>query len=199
MKVIGLTGYARSGKDTFYSYIKQYLNERKITCRRFAFADSLKFDIDEFIFSRLGFSSFTNDSEQKKILRPLLVSYGCAMRDLTKGRYWIDILEKDIKSVEKFVDVAVITDVRFCDYENDEVSWLKNTMGGKLINISLIGSDGFPNPPANEEEKSRGESLFEQSDYHFLWSTINQDKEIESYQRSRVFEFLSQNEILWKP
>ena len=39
-KVIGITGFARSGKDTFYKYSSEILN--KANCNRYAFADALK-------------------------------------------------------------------------------------------------------------------------------------------------------------
>ena len=40
--MIGLTGVARSGKDTFYSILKRYLEEKSIKSQRLAFADALK-------------------------------------------------------------------------------------------------------------------------------------------------------------
>ena len=40
--MIGITGVARCGKDTFYSVLKKYLAEKNIKCERLAFADNLK-------------------------------------------------------------------------------------------------------------------------------------------------------------
>jgi hypothetical protein len=46
--VIGLTGVARSGKDTFYAILNKYLKERQIESERLALADALKNELYEF-------------------------------------------------------------------------------------------------------------------------------------------------------
>ena len=55
--IIGVTGFARSGKDTFYQYTSKALNRAK--CYRYAFADALKDECDAFLQSNLNISAFT--------------------------------------------------------------------------------------------------------------------------------------------
>lgn len=197
MKVIGLSGSARSGKDSFYEFVKEYLSLNKLSCKRFAFADLLKYELDEFIMQNFGFSSFTTDNKNKDILRPIMVAYGCAKRDITNGRYWIDNLENVINSVKDFTDVTVITDVRFCDHEDDEVSWLKNKMNGVLINIELINDDGSLVPPANYEESIRSNRLYNLSDFKIQWKRFGSDSIKKEEARQQVFNLLENNKFIW--
>ena len=46
--IIGITGVARCGKDTFYAILKKYLEERQIKSQRLAFADDLKKELNDF-------------------------------------------------------------------------------------------------------------------------------------------------------
>ena len=72
--LIGLTGYARSGKDTFFQFANLLTSSRKsYDCQRFAFADELKKECDDFLKSTLGISAYTSDSKEKEIVRPFLV------------------------------------------------------------------------------------------------------------------------------
>ena len=96
------------------------------------------------MIEKLGIDPFTEDSVEKKIIRPILVSYGEAMRNTSSGRYWISKLEPLIKkSLEKNI-IPVITDVR---YEN-EVDWINSMSNGLTVHLSRRGFFG-----ANKEEK----------------------------------------------
>lgn len=197
MKIIGLSGSARSGKDSFYEFVKEYLFLKGKMCKRFAFADLLKYELCDFIISNFGFSSFTTDKRNKDILRPIMVAYGCAKREISNGRYWINNLENVINSVKDFTDVTVITDVRFCDHEEDETYWLKNKMNGVLINIELINDDGSVVPPANHEESIRSEKLYNLSDFKIHWKRFGSDEIKKEQARQQVFNFLDNNEFIW--
>ena len=198
MKIIGLTGSATSGKDSFYEFAKEFFVGENLKCKRFAFADLLKHELSSFIFNNFGFSSFTNNKENKNILRPIMVAYGCAKREVSKGRYWIENIEKSLQSIQEFTDVAIITDVRFCDYENDEVYWLKDKMKGHLINISLVNPDGSIVQPANEDEAKRSSKLQELSDSQFSWNKFGDDEIKKAQARNKVIEFLKSKEKIWK-
>ena len=62
MKVVGISGLARSGKDSFYFFAKDKLKEKGINSCRMAFADELKNECDDFLKDNLGISSFTEVS-----------------------------------------------------------------------------------------------------------------------------------------
>ena len=56
MKLIGITGLARAGKDSFYNFSKPILESIKETHNRYAFADALKEGSEE-LLSMLSSSS----------------------------------------------------------------------------------------------------------------------------------------------
>ncbi len=191
MKIIGLSGHARVGKDTFYRCMDRYFTERGLKTRRLALADTVKLDLDEFCLSNYGISSFTNVKEDKDIIRPLLIAHGCAKRLQTKGRHWIDIVDKRLKVYSTFVDIAVITDIRFCEYENDELTWIKQN--GKLIYIDRYISPGSPFlvNPDNKDEERFCPIIKQQADQHVIWGGSKEPQDF-------VNEFLDTNTELWK-
>jgi hypothetical protein len=202
MKVLGITGAARSGKDTFCKLVKDFLKTKTIISRRLAFADVLKAELDPFIFNNFGFSVFTNDPAKKKIIRPLMVAYGCAKRELSNNKYWIEKIETIIDKTEKdFLNgsnyVYIVTDVRFCDSPTDEVFWLKNWMNGKLINLELILEDGSVLEGANDEEKKRIPILKSHADYQFSWNITREDEQKILDNKQKVFKFLEENPNIW--
>ena len=44
--------------------------------QRLAFADELKKDVDQFLVEKLGISAFTEVTEEKEIIRPMLTTWG---------------------------------------------------------------------------------------------------------------------------
>jgi len=117
--LIGLMGYARSGKDTIAKFLVSRLGFKRIS-----FADTLKEDLNEFfkvqvwedlqnkgIEIKFEDVDFLNpcDSETKEILRPYMIWFGEKMKELNGPHHWTNrafskILEGDQK--------LVITDVR---------------------------------------------------------------------------------------
>ena len=140
--IIGLSGLARCGKDSFFILAQKYYKSIGITCHRFAFADELKKELDTFLINNFGISAFSEDEKEKKIIRPLLVSYGMAKRETSNGMYWISQIEPHIEKYMTPHEHAIVTDVRFGN-EVDKI----NSMGGLSIHITREG-----NSPPNEEE-----------------------------------------------
>jgi hypothetical protein len=159
-KILGLSGFARSGKDLFCAIAVDILEDEGIKAKRFALADKLKSDCEQFIKEKMKLDVYSQDSNEKSIFRPLLVTYGSIKRKQSEGTYWTELLQKQI--VRSKCDVAIITDVRYAEYENDEIFWLKN-IGGKLIHIKKYTTEpGFlfadrkiyTLPPNSEEERN---------------------------------------------
>lgn len=121
--ILGISGYARVGKDTLASMVP---------FSRIAFADALKADLMP-IFERLGLSLLTH----KEVCRPMLVEYGRLARAVFPD-YWITRLAQNRPSGD-----IVIPDVR---YQN-EAEWIK------ACDCPLIWIDRDGYGPANEEEK----------------------------------------------
>lgn len=168
--LIGLTGVARSGKDTFFSILKKYLEEKNIKSERLAFADNLKLELYDFTKQNFKIDLFKCDTEQKEMVRPLMVAYGKCRRSQSEGKYWTSLLDPKIKDLQKSNILPIITDVRYIEYRDDEYSWLKSH-DGILIHISRKLDDGSFIPPANVEEKANDNKLKAVADMSISWET----------------------------
>ena len=184
---IGVSGVAGAGKDLFF----QLLSER-IECKRFALADELKVETRAHMHSYYDVDIFNCTRKEKDLVRPFLVAHGTIMRKKTKGRHWIDQLMENINREEE--GVSCITDIRYCEYECDEVSWLKGELGGVLVHISRLQdpllSDGvIPTeiPPANSEEERQDPVLKTLADYKITWPTISSKNQNEINQKLGVY------------
>ena len=142
MKLIGISGLARSGKDLFTTVAQEILKENKIKSERFALAYELKSDLKELIFKKTGIDVFTENTEEKNIIRPLLVAYGDVMRKISEGRYWTQKVEQRIGKSK--ADVVFITDIRYDHYVEDECTWLKMKQCGKLVHITKYQLSSMP-------------------------------------------------------
>lgn len=173
-KVLGISGVARSGKDTFAAILTYKLQQAGKSVKRVAFADPLKADVDTFLTKNLGVSAFTTIPEEKLLIRPMLVWYGDAQRRRTNGRYWIDLAKKTIE--ETNYDYYIITDVRYDVYEKDELYFLKNEVNGVLCHISKYLT--MPNAerefvsPANDHEVQNDPKIKSASHHKIEWEHI---------------------------
>ena len=78
--IIGISGFARSGKDTFGLSMQRILKAYKINAEINAFANILKQDIDSFLKEKFNISAFTKNDKEKFLIRPMLVAYGESKR-----------------------------------------------------------------------------------------------------------------------
>ena len=109
--MIGISGFARSGKDTFGEALQKILANYGIKAKTYALAHQLKIDIASFAKNEFGIDPFTKDNEDKKIIRPLLVGYGEAWR-IANPDHWLEILDSNFEPRT----LPIITDIR---YENE--------------------------------------------------------------------------------
>jgi hypothetical protein len=168
--VIGLTGVARCGKDTFYSILKKYLKEKNIESKRIALADALKKELEDFVEKKFKINLNTCEGSDKELIRPLMVAYGKCRRIQSEGKYWTSLIDQEIKNLKEKNIVPIVTDVRYIEYKDDEYSWIKNH-DGILIHLSRKLNDGSLVPPANIEEKSNDNKLKAVADYCISWET----------------------------
>lgn len=168
--VIGLTGVARCGKDTFYGILNRYLEEKQIKSQRLAFADDLKKELNDFTKEKFKIDLFKCYGTDKELVRPLMVAYGKCRRSQSEGKYWTSQLDVKVEKLLKDNIIPVITDVRYIEYKDDEYSWLKS-YNGILIHLSRKLDDGSVIPPANIEEKSNDNKLKAVADYSVCWDT----------------------------
>jgi len=171
MNVIGLCGVATCGKDFFFANLKS-ATKRKVF--RFAIADALKEEMYDFIKNTYNIDVFNCSPEEKTTIRPILVNHAEIRRKETNGRYWINKLTEKVKKVsEDKKNLAVITDIRFDEYEKDEVFWLKNELNGFLVHISKYFLNDKNEmqfvPPANLQESKNNPKLIDNADYIVEW------------------------------
>ena len=200
-KVIGISGVAGSGKDTFY----EFLSER-LPCKKFSLANELKKEVKQWTQLHYQIDSVNCDRDQKEVIRPFLVAHGTTKRKLSNGRHWIEQLnDKIIK--DDFNGFKVVTDIRYDDYDNDEVSWLKNELGGILVHISQYTDEPISpyepgalirkfKEPVNSEEARNEPKLKEKSDFQIEWEFIKngQIEELSSYVDNFVNWLLNDHE-----
>jgi hypothetical protein len=186
-KIIGLTGVATVGKDTFFKLASEILMEKygKISTR-LALADELKSDIDGFLMEKTGISALTTNKHEKSIIRPLLVEYGRIQREMSQAKYWTNKLTKQIHN-DSVSDYIFITDIRYTVYPEDELFWLKQKMNGTLIHISRYTTNKFGQRdyvmPPNRDEAENDPILKEHADFKFQWANATDKNENVNYDK----------------
>jgi dephospho-CoA kinase len=114
--IVAVSGKKRSGKDTFYQLVKEYVEHgTNIRVVRFAFADAVK----KYAESYFAVSRYTDKEEYRFILQGI----GQMMREEVRKSYWIDItsrgIEEEFTKYGKDNVIAIITDVRYLN----EMEW----------------------------------------------------------------------------
>ena len=188
---IGISGVAGAGKDLFFSLLCKHMS-----VRRFALADQLKYDCNQWCYDQYDIEPINCSREEKEQIREFLVFHGVFKRRLTNGRYWVDKLTPKVKQFlinAQTDDIPVITDIRYQEYEKDEVYWLKNELEGVLVHISqYVNKDGkrIWKGPANSEEERQDPILKNHADFSIEWEKIKCDNPEESeYLNQKVKEF----------
>ena len=139
--LIGLAGVAGCGKDTFFTHLKQALEKRSITIKRYSFGDELKYEVNKWTTNQYGIDAVNCNRNDKEQIRPFLIAHGVIKRNKTEGQYWINKTKERIESDTEKPDIACITDVRYNQYKNDEASWIKNKFGIVVYIQRLIRTD----------------------------------------------------------
>ncbi|MEK6880202.1 MAG: hypothetical protein AABY22_11360, partial [Nanoarchaeota archaeon] len=132
--LIAASGFATVGKDFFCNLLSYKLKELDFYVKRYALADQLKADLYFFIKQNFDFDIYSCNADQKTLIRPILVEYGRSKRIQSQGIFWTSIIKKRIK--EDKPDIAILNDIRYDQYLQDEVFWVKEKMKGVLVHIS---------------------------------------------------------------
>jgi AAA+ ATPase superfamily predicted ATPase len=143
--IIAIAGNARTGKDTLGNNFVKILNEQGIKAKTFSFANELKESVNKFVIDQTGISAFTENKEEKNLIRPFLVCWGTDVMRKINNNIWIEKLSGNLLGDH----VNIITDLRFAN----ELKWIKETNGLSL----LIKRDGIN--PANPYEEEQNKIL----------------------------------------
>lgn len=184
-KIIGISGNARSGKDTLGRNMVSILSDSGIKAKTFSFAHELKKSVDGFLIEQLGISAFTEDSDEKKIIRPFLVNWGTEIMRKKDSEHWIKSIEKKLSDN----CVNIITDVRF----ENELDWVKEKNGLSVF----LSREGIA--PANSYEEENNKLLSENVDLKFFIGNFEDEKLI-MLTSNEILDRLINNDIfeLWK-
>ena len=172
--IIGVSGVAGSGKDTFCNSLKKYFKGKKKYTVSLSFAEALKQQVKENSIDLYNVDPLSCSRTEKNTIRPFLVAHGQIMRSLSQGNHWVNILEKKIE-VNK---INVISDVRYNEYPEDEAIWIKKKKGC-LIHLSrydIIDNKKVYIPPANSDEEKNDPLVKEVSDFRIEWETGKVDQ-----------------------
>ncbi len=173
LKPIGISGVAGSGKDLFFSLLK-----KKISVKRYALADKLKEDLSEWSISKYGIDPTKCSREEKEQIRNLMTFHANFLRNKTQGRCWIDRIYPEIQAHlanNPHNEIPVITDIRFKEFEEDEVFWLKSQLGGVLVHISqytMVNGYKMWIQAPNESEAKQNPILKKSADYVVEWEKV---------------------------
>ena len=165
-QLIGISGFARSGKDTFYQRSAELLEREGKKSKRYAFADTLKEEVDELLLKYTGISAFTEDNKNKEIIRPLLVTYGTEIRRKLNENCWIEKIQDRVVDSLNNNEYVFITDVRF----KNEAEWIRIN-GGLLVNVARAGIK-----PANHEEHKQLHLMKRFITHNAFWETYGDDR-----------------------
>lgn len=188
VNLIGIAGVAGSGKDTFAEIIKKVFESNGFEVGCLSFAKKLKEEVAQVSKDMYGIDTMNCTREEKNLIRPLLLAHGAIMREKTKGQYWIDGI-KDLVSNDK---INIITDVRFCEYECDEVDWIQSN-NGIVVHITRFFEENGGRiyiSPDNEYERRNDKILKNRANYSFSWPT-DISKQIKY--SNKFFEWLVKN------
>lgn len=176
--IIGLAGKAGSGKDTLFNILQHAL--APTTTQRWSIGDIVRADLNKLDgLASNDINLFKLKGPQKEIWRPLMAAYGNACRQETEGRYFINELDWRLRFTQQptLPIISVITDIRFDQFEHDEVHWVKEELKGKLVYIDRYTTDLDGNksaiPFVNDLERSQDENLRKKADIIINWPTVN--------------------------
>lgn len=139
MRIVGITGRARSGKDTVGRWFAS----------KGAYRDSFAYPIKKAISDMFGFPMEVWEDERKEqplpgwnrspryLAQTLGTEWG---RDTVCTDCWILALERRLRDSRLWYlpgAVVVVTDVRL----ENEASWIRNN-GGTVLHVSRPGADG---------------------------------------------------------
>lgn len=179
--IIGISGVAGAGKDTFADILEKELDSFALSHDRYSLAEPLKKDVRGLIIEKFGIDILSCTREEKDLVRPLIVGFAEVTRKMSKGRIYTEQLQTRLEKSTS--QVSLIPDVRFFEYEDDEVPWLRS-MGGILVHIKRYDIEAGDShgvdtgswdlnrkyfKPPNEVEARNEDKVHESADYALSW------------------------------
>lgn len=166
MKVVLISGKARSGKDTFANYVEAAFNNKGLKVCRLGFGDYIRYYVKRYF-------GWDGDDETKP--RDLMCKIGTEIiREQIDKEFHVKRILDDIKVLSHFYDVAIISDVR----EPIEIEKPKKELDD-CISIHLI-RENFESTLTDEQKKHYTEvalDSFDKYDYTILNDATKEELE----------------------
>jgi len=137
-KIIGLTGYARSGKNSSADAITNYFRQYGYTCEHYSFAYPIYKAVAILTNRSVEFVEKHKDEiceAQGVTYRKLLQTLGTDWARNINKDFWIRNLKDRISSSK--ADIIFVTDVRFLN----EAEFIKSYEGGEVIRVKKQGQE----------------------------------------------------------
>ena len=99
------------------------------------------------------------------------------MRNQTKGRYFIEKFKKDKNYI------TIIPDIRYAEYEKDELFWLKKQHNSFLVFIK----HEFVKD-ANDTEKKNNKIIKKHADFFLKWPHLKEENPIDKIKIDKIAE-----------
>jgi hypothetical protein len=170
-KILLLSGYMQSGKDTVAEYLVS-----SFKFKRFAFADILKDETSdiysisrELMDTTLGKATMLTDG---KTVREVLIQHGAKRRQQDPD-YWINLVVEKIKCCNN--EYIVISDWRFKNEYNGIVD--------KCKHVTTLRINRWKEPPLLDESETSLDT------FHFDYTIKNNGDIYDLY--NHIFDFLS--------
>ena len=187
--MIGISGLARSGKDTLAKNLADIIKlNLGLEVKILSFADRFKDQMKDVISKNYNIDPYTENTKEKEIIRDILVSHGETMKKIYGPTIWADLIIEDIKkSKNKFF--PIISDVRF-DFEAEKVK----ENDGLVIHISKMG-----NKPPNEIEAKNDPLVQKVADICHCWPEYEPDNMEECKDHAYIlWQMFNQFSEQWK-
>lgn len=171
MKIIGLSGKKRAGKDTVYKVAADILADQKKNTRvgRVGFADAVKHEVSEITGFRMDFIE-----KHKDDFRSLLQVWGTDFRRKFFGSdYWVEQMDEVIRSSEDHYDFLFITDVRF----DNEAEFITQ-QGGVIVKVERRNTVFSNIQDAVEDPHISENAMNSYSNYNYILNNDGTEKEL---------------------
>lgn len=149
MKVICLSGYARHGKDTAATFLKESLEDRGNRVLIAHYADLLKYICKTF---------FSWNGQKDDAGRTLLQYVGTDVVRKKKPNFWVGFITDILTLFNNEWDYVIISDTRF----PDEVTYLKDA-GLDTIHIR-VRRENFVSPLTKEQQNHPSETALDNTE-----------------------------------
>lgn len=186
---IGVSGIAGSGKDLFCSKVQEFYKKNRRLKRKvhiLSLAKQLKDDISKACINIYNVDPRNCSRRDKEKIRDFIVFHAEVMRQKTKGRYWIDRLEEEIRNKKRISknDIVMISDLRHYEFPKDEVHWITKEKNGIIVHVkkyllsdvsetsNLSGARVYPEAP-NDKERRNDPQIQKKANYLLDWPQLN--------------------------